>query len=147
MPERPITKAQIRAVHTLKSMRGLDDDAYRALLKAECGVDSCLELTVGQANKVLRRLGIDGRPQKPRKRAPRRGPAQRPEPLPPGVVRMATRKQLALIEELRSEVEWRVEGGYERWLRKNLGIERVTASHHAARVIEGLKAMARRRAS
>ena len=141
---RPITKQQVRAIHTLKSLRGLDDDAYRALLRAECGADSCLELDVGQANKVLNALGIDRKPgRRPtRRRTP--GPRVRPEPLPPGVVRMATGDQRRLIEELRSEVEWRTENGYERWLKHNLGIERVMASHQAARVIEGLKSMAKR---
>ena len=145
MADRPITKAQIRAIHTLKGMRGLDDDSYRDLLRAECGADSSLDLTVGQANEVLRRLGINGRPgSRPKRARVRRSAANRPEPLPPGVVRMATGRQRELIEELRSEIDWRVADGYDRWLRSNLGIERVTASHHAARVIEGLKAMAKR---
>lgn len=137
---RPITKAQIRAIHTLKGLRGLDDDAYRDLLEAETGHRSSVHLDVAQANRVLNALGID---KKPGKRATP-GPRTRPKPLPPGVVRMVTKRQLRLIEELRSEIEWRAQDGYERWLKKNLGVDRVTASHHAARVIEGLKGLKRR---
>ncbi|MYA08541.1 MAG: DUF1018 domain-containing protein [Holophagales bacterium] len=137
---RPITKAQIRAIHTLKGQRGLDDDAYRDLLEGETGHRSSVHLNVREANRVLRALGID---RKPGKRATP-GPKKKPEPLPPGVVRMATADQLRLIAELRSEIEWRHEDGYERWLRKNLGFDRVTASHHAVRVINGLLAMRRR---
>ena len=142
-----ITTGQIRAIHTACSRQGIDDETYRALLSAEFGALSCKDLDRGQASLLLDRL--NGR----RKRHPvriltRPRPKDRPappEPLPPGIARMASPAQRRLIEELRSEIEWR-EGpaGYEIWLRRNLGIDRVLTTTDAARAIEGLKAMARR---
>ena len=55
-----------------------------------------------------------------------------------------TGSQRALIEEIRARVEWREPEGYAGWLRTNMGVERIATSAQAARVIEGLKAMARR---
>ena len=154
---RPITKAQIRAAHAALARQGIDDETYRALLRAAWDASSCLELDRGQASDLLRRLGVSRRGR--RTAADRRPPndgghargsdpgaSKRPTSLPPGVLRMATPAQRRLIGELRTEIDWRAgPDGYRLWLKQNLATDRVASSGQAARVIEGLKGLKRNR--
>ncbi|MYC11913.1 MAG: regulatory protein GemA [Holophagales bacterium] len=150
---REITKGQIRAIHTALSALGIDDETYRALLRDEWDATSCKDLSRSEASELLDHLIGPMKKAKPRPvrmltRSSAAGKKERPpRPLPPGVARMASPAQRRLIDELRSEIEWRAgDAGYEVWLRRNMGLERVLTSSDAARVIEGLKAMKRRKA-
>ena len=148
MPEisgRPITPAQVRAIHVALSRHGIDDDEYRDRLRKGWGVDSCKELTRKQASGLLRSLGV------PLKNPPGTPPAQRTagarsrtRPLPENAVQLATRAQRELIAALVDEIAWREADGFERWLEHNQGLRRVGTEHQAADVIEGLKQMVRR---
>lgn len=141
---RPITRDQVRAIHVELGRRGIDDDAYRALLRGEYGAASCKELTRREASELLTRLGRR-LPRPPGVQAPRaEPPAPAPEPLPPGVERLATPAQRRLIDDLARELRWD-EAHLAAWLRANQGLARVRTSGEAWRVIEGLKAMRRRR--
>ena len=139
---RPITPAQIRAIHVVLSRRGLDDDDYRGLLRDRFNVDTCKALTRRQASELLLALGRPlpqppGGERKSRRRQPRTKAGG-------NVRRMITPGQRGLIEALAQEIAWREPDGYRRWLGKSLSLERVTTAEQAARVIEGLKAMRRR---
>lgn len=57
----PISKAQIAAIKTAQRARGLDEEAYRALLR-QFNVTSCTQLTQAQAGVVLDRLNGRERP-------------------------------------------------------------------------------------
>ena len=141
--DRPITPAQIRAIHVALPRRGLDDDEYRGLLRDRFNVDTCKALTRRQASELLLALGR-ALPRPPGGRKPRR---RRPAPrakAAPNVQRMITPGQRELIETLAREIVWREPDGYRRWLGKFMSLERVTTAAQAARVIEGLKAMRRR---
>ena len=155
MPEistRPITPAQVKAIHVALHRRDIDDEAYRALLEARYGVTTCKALTRRQAGDLLTRLG------RALPRPPGSGPAptarrkaaqamQAPSPPPKagrGVVRLVTPLQRVFIDELVAEIKWREEDGYERWLRRSMGMERVATTAQARKVIEGLRAMRRR---
>ena len=142
--DRPITPAQIRAIHAALPRRGLDDDEYRGLLRDRFNVDTCKALTRRQASELLLALGR-ALPQPPGgKRKPRRRqPAPRAK-AGTNLRRMITSAQRELIETLAGEIAWREPGGYRRWLGKFMSLERVTTAAQAARVIEGLKAMRRR---
>lgn len=140
--DRPITPSQIRAIHVALPRRGLDDDEYRGLLRDRYGVDTCKALTRRQASELLVTLGRalpqpPGGQRKPRRRQPR-------AKTPSNVRRMITPAQRELIETLAREIDWREPGGYRRWLRKSLSLDRVSTAAQAAQVIEGLKAMRRR---
>ena len=142
--DRPITPAQIRAIHVALPRRGLDDDEYRGLLRDRFDVDTCKALTRRQASELILALGRalpqpPGGEPKPR----RRQPAPRAK-AGGNVRRMLTPGQRELIEALAREIVWREPDGYRRWLGKFMSIERVTTAAQAARVIEGLKAMRRR---
>ena len=137
----PITSRQIRAVHTAARAAGLTDEAYRDRLRAVTGCDSSKSLTSAQASAFLVDLGVD--PLPPRRHIPAR---PRPRRLPRGVERLATPAQRRLIAELQTEVRWNPGGGgYDRWLRGNLGLERVRTAGEARKVIEGLKGLKRSR--
>ena len=135
-----ITKAQVKAIHIAIARRGIDEDDYRDMLRTGWGVDTCKALTRRQASEFLRHLGARLRnpPGSPR---PRARPAAPRQPLPKGVTRLASPEQRQLIGELAGEVAWREADGYQGWLKKNQGIERVATTSQAARVIEGLKAL------
>ncbi|ODR93545.1 hypothetical protein AUC70_11830 [Methyloceanibacter stevinii] len=64
-----ISKGQIKAIHTLKSRAGMDDDTYRDFLERETGHRSSKKLTNGQAIGI-----IDGlkKLSKPAQGAPRK---------------------------------------------------------------------------
>lgn len=140
---RPITPAQVRAIHAALRRNGIDDDEYRERLRAGWGAESCKELSRRQATDLLRSLGV------PLENPPAalrevRSPLQRPEPLPKNVLRLPTCAQRELIAELAGEIDWREANGFDRWLRRNQGLERIATSAQAVAVIEGLKRIARR---
>ena len=142
---RPITKAQIKAIHVALSYHGITDAEYRERLHTDYGAKSCKDLSRRQASELLSRLGLPLK-QPPRAQAAR---PRRPRPsrtaAPPGVTRLPSPSQRELIEALASEIEWRVPDGYALWLRRNMALDRVATNVQAARVIEGLKAIRRRR--
>lgn len=51
-----ITPAQISLVHVAKNRLQLDDDSYRALLKAEAGVESARDLDAKGFDRLMRRF-------------------------------------------------------------------------------------------
>ena len=144
MPEisgKPITKAQVRAIHVALSRNKIDDAEYRERLRRGWGVASCTELSRKQASGLLRSLGVALK-NPPGERP--RPPNPRPARLPDNVLRLATPEQRRLITELAMEIVWREEDGFERWLQHNLRIDAVRSAADAVLVIEGLKNMARR---
>lgn len=138
--DRPITPAQIRAIHVALPGRGLDDGSYREFLRERFGVDTCKALTRRQASDLLATLG-QALSRPPGARRPR---TRKPAPTGPNVSRMVSPAQRELINELAGEIAWREAGGYDHWLHHNQGLERVSTSDQAARVITGLKAIRRR---
>ena len=55
--DRPITKAQVRAIHVALHWLGIDDDTYRERLEHVYGVRTCKDLTRRQAHELLRAFG------------------------------------------------------------------------------------------
>lgn len=53
-----ISKAQIRAIHTLKGNARLTDDTYRALLARDFGVSSSTELDQAKAGRLIEELKV-----------------------------------------------------------------------------------------
>ena len=152
-PTRPITPAQVRAIHVALHRQGIDDAAYRALLDMAFGVTTCKALTRRQASALLVKLGRplprppgSGPAPTARRRAARAAQAQATARASGPVVRLATPLQRVLIEELIAEAPWRAPAAvaYPVWLQHNQGIRRVATFAQAAKVIEGLKAMKRR---
>lgn len=143
---KPITPAQVRAIHVALASKGIEDADYRRLLDdVGGGAASCKDLTRLQASDLLARLGLplrnppaEGRPRAPR--TPRRAKRE-------GVAELPTRLQRTLVEQLSAEVEWRPGGGFAEWCRRSYGFRRPSTKAQAAQVIEGLKAVKRRQAA
>ena len=147
--DRPITPAQVRAIHVALHGLGIDDDVYRERLEHVYGVRTCKDLTRRQASELLRAFGqrlghLPG--SRPTDR-----PAATSSPsrtaTPPGVACLPSPAQRRLIGELSREVDWREPDGYACWLANNMGLVRVASADQARRVIEGLKAILRRQRS
>ena len=145
---RMISANQIRAVHAALSGIGMDDETYRDLLSREFdGAASCKDLDLAQANELLNML--NGRQKKPaakRRQAQRRQPIQNPAPprndaADATVVHLMTPTQDAYIRDLRAKITWYAADGYQAWLKKALGLDRVRTSTEASDVIRGLKKM------
>jgi hypothetical protein len=128
-----ISAAQKKLLHTAKSALGLDDENYRAILRAEAGVESSNDLDNGGLNRVLKRfgkLGFNNTAHRPRRRQPQ------------GLI---TPEQQALIAEnyrrLGFDTFARQSGFNRRCCRKALPQTRTDAN----KVIEGQKAMLARK--
>jgi hypothetical protein len=132
-----ISTAQLAVVHVAKKELRLRDEEYRALLKAECGVESSKDLDPAKFDRLMKRfekLGFTST-AKERNRARRvRKPA--------GLI---TPDQQALIATLYGEMGWtdqtRQMGFNKRCCRKSFPQTR----SDAIKIIEGLKAMIARR--
>lgn len=128
-----ITTGQIRAIHACARTRGIDDDLRRDMMRSRFGVESCTGLNRRQAAAFITELKGDTDTA--------RGRTVRDSSK---VVRMATPGQRRKIAALAALVSWRREGGFILWLRRRMGQDQVRTAAQAARVIEGLKAMAAR---
>ena len=141
---RPITTAQIKAIHVALAYHGIPDREYRERLHTDYEAKSCKDLTRRQASALLRRLGL------PLKRPPGTQAPRAPRPTrnrtgtPSGVTRLPSAPQHQLIDALAAEIEWRVPDGYTLWLQRNMGLNRVATTEQASKVIQGLKAIKRR---
>lgn len=133
---RPISPAQIRAIHVGKREAGMDNDTYRELL-GSYGVASSRELTMALASEVIERLAsATGYTQY------RATPKPRPAKTSSGnLICLATPAQRAYIEKLKAQVAWREQDGFERFLKSRMRIEQVGTKKEASRVIEGLKGL------
>ena len=118
-----------RAIHVALPGRGLNDGAYRGLLRERFDVDTCKALTRRQASDLLATLGQ----ALPRPPGARRSRTRKPAPTGPNVRRMVSPAQRELINELAGEIGWREPDGFLHWLRHNQGLERVSTSDQAAR--------------
>lgn len=148
---KPITPAQIKAIHVLAGRIGLDDEAYRAIIaRLGQGVTTSKDLTQREASAVIRELeGKLG--QRPGSTAATpaiakaRAATQRPKtPDSQGnVVALATPAQAGLIDNMITEIDWHQHGGFAAWLKRNMGIDKVQTKEQAQKVINGLKGLKR----
>lgn len=144
--DRPITPAQVKAVHVALHRLGIGDDEYRAMLK-DWNVTTCKDLTRRQASDLIARLGrpLANPPgSRPKPAAKRR--ISNPAETPPaedgdGVIRLSTNAQRNLIHGLAGEIAWESDDGFRRWLARSLGLDRVRTHDDATRAIQGLKGL------
>ena len=137
--KRPITNAQIRAIKCRQRTLDMDDDAYRAMLRGRYGVATCKALTAAQAHNLIDHLYGGA---KPRSRRRIQNPAATPAAAKSdNVVRLPSGPQMRLIGVLIGEIAWQREDGYQRWLKRSLGLNRVRSAGDARLVIEGLKGL------
>jgi hypothetical protein len=128
-----IDRTKIALLHVAKRDLALDDESYRALLKAEAGVDSARDLDAGGFAKVMKRLERAGFVSTAKSRSRARRVHQ-----PAGLI---TPDQQVMIVELYQQLGWtdqsRQMGFSKRCCRKSFPQTR----SDGIKVIEGLKAI------
>ena len=125
----------IKLIHVARRELKLDEDVYRAMLRAETGADSSAALTVFQLERVLDRMKRAGFKVRTKGgRTPDRSPQ--------------SRKIRALWLDLhaRGVVRDPSEKALSAWVKREAGVDDLawTDSAQAARLIERLKLWARR---
>ncbi len=141
---RPITATQVRAIRARQRMSGMPDETYRSILRARHGVESTLDLTVGQASELMN--WIYGRPARPRRTRRAERSERRPvrDARAPNVATLATAEQRRVIEEMVAEIRWRESDGYRRWISRQFGLRgEPRTTEEASAVIRGLIGMRR----
>jgi len=137
MEPKIISKRQITMIKTFQRRLGIDDETYRETLKNRYQVESCTKLTAWQATRYIEELMKQVNP-----RPGRAGKAKRArQKTPKGVTALASQGQRRKILVLSRLVEWRIENGFDAWMTKRIGIDKVRTAADANRVIEGLKNM------
>jgi hypothetical protein len=128
-----ISNAQIAVVHVAVARLKLREEEYRAMLKAECGVDSSKDLDNAKFDRLMKRFEKLGFTSTAKQRKHARSVRQ-----PAGLI---TPEQQALIATLYAQLEWnaldRQMGFSKRCCKKSFPQTRTDAN----KVIEGLKAM------
>jgi hypothetical protein len=143
-PSTAIAPSVLRFIHTAKSRLLFTEQEYRALLKEHYGIGSSKELSPAQADDLMnffRQLGFSKKKRK--YTCLLCAPREKKQPIPAGTIYPVKPTQLAVIDEMQKAVKWRRPDGFARWLLRYFGIDKVTTSLEASRVIAGLKGVLR----
>jgi phage gp16-like protein len=132
-------KQLLRLVHVGKGKLGLDDDAWRQLLRSTVSAESSKELTVAQLERVLDRLKKAGfKVRVPKAKGPQRALAHEPP----------DRKIRALWLDLHAKgiVRNPSEAALAAWIKREFGLEALQwlDAEQASKAIEKLKKWGRR---
>lgn len=141
-----ITPKQIRIIKMAQRETGMDDTAYRALLKDEFGVTSSTKLSIHEANRlidVLQKKGFTLKPNNPDWRNVSAPKQQRKTKSGKNVVALASPAEKAKVAAVASLIDWKVEDGLALFLAKRAKIKNgiVRTSRDAYLAIEALKKM------
>ena len=139
-----ITNKQIRIIQLARKELGMDDTAYRELLMAEFGVQSCTRLDLHQANRfidILQKKGFLLKPVNPDWRNVGNKKARRTTKhggKTVALVSPAEREKIKILAEL---IDWRVDNGLELFLATRARVKngKVRTSQDAYLAIEALK--------
>jgi len=139
-----ITNKQIRIIQLARKELSMDDTAYRELLMAEFGVQSCTRLDLHQANRfidILQKKGFLLKPVNPDWRSVGVKPARRTTKQGGKTVSLASPAEREKIQILAELIDWRVENGLELFLEKRARVKngKVRTSQDAYMAIEALK--------
>ncbi|MEW6670202.1 MAG: phage protein GemA/Gp16 family protein [Thermodesulfobacteriota bacterium] len=145
----PSTKKQRQLIAIGCSRVGIDADTRHEMLMERFGVDSSTKLTRVQAALFLKELASrgfkiqgSGAGGQGSAGAGDQGPGKVSRKIrrtAGNVVRIASREQSDKIAAVAALIRWEVADGYDRWLKKRMGLDRIRTAYDAWRVIEGLK--------
>lgn len=147
-----IDAKQIKLIHIAKSQLGLDDENYRAIISGQTQgkKTSSIELTYAEADAVINYMIRQGFRIKEKyvsgeqasKRSYRyQGKSRRAVTTSGNLYCLASHDQLKMVNALAGQIQWRVEDGFHRWMKKYIKIDRIKTEEEASAVIEGLKGM------
>lgn len=130
-----IDKTQVKLIHVAKSHLKMPDEDYRALLSERYWAHSCKDLTYDEATNLLKHMQTMGFKIITKRHQQRKS-------LPPGIDQLPSGEIMRMIDHLKADVQWRIRpDGYERWLRKFLGVDRPRTMREAQKIVEALKGM------
>lgn len=146
---RMIEPKQNQLIHIAKAQLFLSEDKYRSIIEGQNkrGKTSSADLTYFEADAVInyfiKTLGFKikekytAKERAAKKYSMRRWRAGKPS----NIYCLATHDQLNMISALATQIKWRVEDGFHRWMKRYMRIERIKTDDEACKVIEGLKGM------
>ena len=144
-PVRKIEPLQIKIIHTAVARLGLNDDIYRTILHRFSGKESSTDMTYLEASQTIDYFKTLGFKIPRRKKYTKGTPARQDyrsvprKERPSNVFVLPSRDQLDMIDALAGQVKWKVEGGFNLWVKKYYKIDRIKTEWEASDVIEGLK--------
>ena len=130
----PITDPQRRTIFGLCRELDFDVRARREVQKEICGKASLKQFTKADGMRLIDALvRLSGvKPKRPR---------IRPRKLPDNVVQFINPKQRRKIEVMASQVAWREEDGFERWMVASFGFRFPRTNAEVTKVIHGLESL------
>lgn len=139
---RESSKTQRQLIGIACTHLGISKGDKKAMLQERYGKKSATDLSFADAEDLIDDFVARGFVIKSNKRRYlSRGKSIPGRKRKGSVVAMATQAELAKIDALANLIEWRVENGMARWIKKRFRIRQVKTSYEAFKVIEGLKGM------
>ncbi len=142
MPDK-VSAKQLQLIHIAVAQLGLDDETYRSYMERSFKVRSSKDLSYDEATRLIDQFKKWGFRIKT-KRTPCAyicGPRKPGAPLPENVLVLVSPQQLLKIRHLVEDIHWKHFDGYQRWLKKYFGLDKIKYSLEASRVMEGLKGL------
>ena len=130
----PITGPQRRTIFDLCRKLDFDDRARHDFQREACGKASLKQFTKLDAARLIDELVRLGGIKPKRART-------RPRKLPDNVVQFINPKQRRKIEVMASQVAWREEDGFERWMLASFGFRHPRTNAEVTKVIHGLESL------
>lgn len=149
-----IDAKQIQLIHIAQTQLCLSDDNYRSIIAAQTKgkKHSSKDLTYFEADAVInyfvKTLGFKIKSNYIRTAGAARRAYWHPAnarrssgQTPSNVFVLPSRDQLEMINTLAGKITWKVEDGFQRWLKKYIKTDRIKTADQASRTIEGLKGL------
>lgn len=135
---RESSKKQRQLIGMACAWFGISKEDKAVMLAERHGKESTTEISFAQAEEMLDdfvRKGFEIRTK--RKVLKRTGRLKAGK----GLTVLASPAELSKVDALAGLITWQVQNGFEKWMKKRFGIDRVRTAKEAYLVIEGLKKM------
>jgi len=138
---KPYKTQLIKLIHVAKRNLALDDDTYRAMLRAQTGKESCSDMSMSQLEAVAEHLRSRGFAERPGK-----GAARPPQKLADDPQSKMIRHLWLTLRDMAGGVRNSSERALAAYVKRQTGVERLEwlNTHQAAKVIEALKKWVKR---
>lgn len=135
---RGITKAQIKKIWALSRAAGLNEEGLRHLVDAMVGSHHLHDIS-----KVAFSSLVDELKRRAEARHPMAAPVDGDEAMIEVALQVESAAQRALIGGLARKVQWRVEGGFRRWIKSSFGLDAIRTNEDVTKVKLGLLSILR----
>lgn len=141
-----IDPKQIQIIHIAQAQLGLSDENYRAIIagRSDGKKSSSGDLTYDEASAVIDymvRMGFRIKAKYVAREKAAKRAQHRKGKVAGNLLVLASHEQLNMVNSLAGKIQWRLEDGFQRWMKKYIKIDRIKTEDEASAVIEGLKGM------